>query len=194
MSLVEWVGSIEPAEGLGVLRAVAVAVTRIEDLESAETLLRVIAEEWGLDTGSERFGRWEPAEGELAALLEECGETATTAILGFPRVRESLGRIWRLCDQSGLTETMAAHGAEYVRIAALAPMVLVASEKQLQQLVRAAEEGRQWKKPEDVLGESNEYDLQTLIQLAAHRSEQENTEALGMTLVRLQALCGAEVN
>ena len=141
--------------------------------------------------GTDIFQAWKPTEGTMAQLLEDVGRDGVPVVLAMadedPESRRILDRLFKLSDELG--------GVPYVtptdpweRISRI-PMIALLAEQQLDQLVEAVKEERQWKNPAEILDPdgNDDLDLESIITLAQARMNKPNgsIDALNIVTIRL---------
>ena len=132
---------------------------------------------------------WKPNEASLARLLEDVGKHGAQIVLSLEGVKSELERIWQLCDDIGVSNLEPT--SEPLEVVALAPMAALFTERQLDELVAAVAQGRQWKDPAEVLSPSGEteFDLEAILALAQSRMvKAEGGEALNIVVLRLLSM------
>ena len=129
---------------------------------------------------------WLPTEPDLAQLLEDAGKDGTWAVLSLDGLEGRLERLWQLSDDAGLGHLV--QSSDPWEIIAIAPMAALYAERQLDELIAAVAQGRQWKDPGEILSPDGEqeFDLEALIGLAQARMvKTKGGEALNLVVLRL---------
>ena len=130
--------------------------------------------------------KWTPTETDLAQLLEDAGKDGTRVVLSFEALKGRLERLWQLSDDAGLAHLV--KSSDPWKIASAAPMAALYAERQLDELIAAVSQNRQWQDPAEILSPDGEqdFDLEALIGLAQARMvKTKHGEALNIVVLRL---------
>lgn len=141
--------------------------------------------------GVDIFQAWKPTEETLAQLLEDVGRDGAPIVLALadedPESRKLLDRLFKLSDELGVVAYVTPTDP-WERIART-PMIALLAEQQLDRLVEAVKEERQWKDPSEVLDPEGhqDLDLESIITLAQARMNKPNgpVDALNIVTIRL---------
>ncbi len=129
---------------------------------------------------------WLPTEPDLAQLLEDAGKDGTWAVLSLEGLEGRLERLWQLSDDAGLANLT--RSSDPWEMVSVAPMAALYAERQLDELIAAVAQGRQWKDPAEILNPDGEqeFDLEAMIGLAEARMVRtEGGEALNLVVLCL---------
>ena len=157
-------------------------------------LLRIVKVEPILET--DHFQAWKPTEEMLAQLLEDVGKDGAPVVLALaqdqPTTKKLLDRLFRLCDELGTVEHVTPTDP-WERVSRV-PMVALLAEQQLDELIEAVAQGRQWKDPADILDPEghHEIDLESIIALAQARMVKTNGSGEALNLVMFRLLSWAD--
>lgn len=126
--------------------------------------------------------QWSPNEEDLAELLSHGGKEQARSIVAMIGPESLFDRLWRLCDDAEIPFQF--HTADPWQIAAVAPLAALKAEGQLDQLIQAIIQRRQWRDPSIILG--SDFEIEALIALGKSRiAQKKGGEALSITMVRL---------
>ncbi len=138
---------------------------------------------------------WRPKQQTLAQLLEDAGITEVPTVLSLASKsdgsKKHLIRLFALADELGNIGYLGDKN-NLIERAARMPMVVFLAEQQLDQLIEAVAQGRQWKDPAEILDPDGTHEidiesLESIIALAQGRIVKTggSGEALNLVMLRL---------
>lgn len=126
--------------------------------------------------------QWPPKEEGLAELLSHGGKEQARSIVAMIGPESLFDRLWQLSDDAEIPYLF--RTSDPWEVTARAPIAALKAERQLDELIRAVIQRRQWREPSEILGD--DFDIDALLALGKSRMIQKKSgEALSITILRL---------